>query len=128
MGMRESAQRSVGGMAVVVITAMVTIMVNRLGLSAPMDKPMVATITSVEPRAFMPLPSASDFRKSEAAELAAQKRAAEFAEAGDDDQPDGERSKIDGSLRMVRSALKPAVPKNTGMKKAMISPRNCSSM
>ena len=29
---------------------------------------------------------------------------------------------------MVRSACKPAVPKNTGMKKAMISPRSCSSM
>ena len=61
--MRASAQRSVGGMAMVVITAMVTIMVNRFGLSAPIDKPMVATITSVEPRAFMPVPSASNSGK-----------------------------------------------------------------
>ena len=41
---------------------MATIIVNRFGLSAPIDNPMVATITSVEPRAFMPVPSASDLR------------------------------------------------------------------
>ena len=29
---------------------------------------------------------------------------------------------------VTRSALRPAVPKNTGMKNAMIMPRNCSSM
>ena len=46
----------------VVMTAMATIMVNRFWLSAPIDRPMVATITSVEPRAFMPVPSASDSR------------------------------------------------------------------
>ena len=32
------------------------------------------------------------------------------------------------SARMVRSALRPARPKNTGMKNAMIMPRSCSSM
>jgi len=33
-----------------------------------------------------------------------------------------------GSRRMVKSADKPAVPKNTGMKNALIRPRNCSSI
>jgi hypothetical protein len=42
---------------------MVTIIVNRSWLSAPIDRPMVATITSVEPRAFMPVASASDSRR-----------------------------------------------------------------
>ena len=60
IGSRLSAQRSIGGIAMVVMTAMVTIIVNRFWLSTPIDRPMVATITSVEPRAFMPQPSASD--------------------------------------------------------------------
>ena len=47
----------------VVTTAIATIIVNRSWLSAPIDSPMVATITSVEPRAFMPQPSASDSRQ-----------------------------------------------------------------
>ncbi len=42
---------------------MVTIIVNRSWLSAPIDRPMVATITSVEPRAFMPVASASASRR-----------------------------------------------------------------
>ena len=93
IGRRASAQRSVGGMAMVVITAMVTIMVKRFWLSAPIDRPMVATITSVEPRAFMPQPSASDFAPGQPAELAADEGAAELADAGDDDQADGERQR-----------------------------------
>ena len=44
---------------------------------------MVATITSVEPRAFMPQPSASDFAPAEAAEHAAEEGAGELADAGD---------------------------------------------
>ena len=61
--MRASAQRSVGGIAMVVITAMATIMVKRFWLSAPIDRPMVAMITSVEPRAFMPQASAKPSRR-----------------------------------------------------------------
>jgi hypothetical protein len=38
---------------------MATIIVNRFSLSAPIDSPMVATITSVEPRAFIPQASAA---------------------------------------------------------------------
>ena len=48
---REKAQRKDGGIAIVVTTAMATIMVKRSWLSAPIDKPIEATITSVEPRA-----------------------------------------------------------------------------
>ena len=58
IGTRASAQRSIGGIAMVVTTAMATIIVNRFWLSAPIESPMVATITSVEPRAFMPQASA----------------------------------------------------------------------
>src|SRR6476646_9272339 len=47
IGTRDKAQRSIGGIAMVVATAMATIIVNRLSLSAPIDSPMVATITSV---------------------------------------------------------------------------------
>ena len=64
IGTRASAQRSIGGIAMVVTNAMATIMVNRFWVSAPIDRPTVATMTSVEPRAFMPQPSASASRRS----------------------------------------------------------------
>ena len=67
---------------------MATIIVNRFWLSAPIDRPMVATITSVEPRAFMPQASASDFAPGQAAELAADEGAGELADARDHDQPE----------------------------------------
>ena len=47
-------------MASVVITAIATIMVKRFWLSTPMDRPIDATITSVDPRAFIPVASAID--------------------------------------------------------------------
>ena len=40
IGSRASAQRSIGGIAMVVTTAMATIMVNRFWLSAPIDRPI----------------------------------------------------------------------------------------
>ncbi len=58
-GTRARLQRSIGGIPMVVTNAMVTIMVKRFCVSAPMERPMLATITSVEPRAFMPQASAS---------------------------------------------------------------------
>src|SRR6516225_5924295 len=51
IGTRGRLQRSIGGMAIVVTTAMVTIIVNRSWLSAPIDSPIEATMISVEPRA-----------------------------------------------------------------------------
>ena len=60
--MRDSAQRKVGGIAIVVMTAIATIIVNRFWLSAPIDRPTVAMMTSVEPRAFMPQASAKPSR------------------------------------------------------------------
>ena len=98
--MRASAQRSVGGMAMVVITAMATIMVKRSWLSAPMDRPMVAMMTSVEPRAFMPQASARPSRALRPPSLPPTKAAAELAEAGDQDQRDGES----GDLRIAEDA------------------------
>ena len=94
IGSRASAQRKVGGMASVVRIAMVTIIVNRFWLSAPIDRPMVATITSVEPRAFMPVASASASRRDQPAELAAEKGAAEFSDGGDGDQPERQEQQV----------------------------------
>ena len=42
----------------------------------------------------MPQPSASDSRARQAAELAAEEGAEEFAEAGDGDQADGEQRQV----------------------------------
>ena len=94
IGMRDSAQRSVGGMAMVVMIAMATIMVKRFWLSAPIDRPMVAMITSVEPRAFMPQASAKPSRRVRPPSSGADEGAAELAEAGDQDQPDGEQRNL----------------------------------
>ena len=80
----------------VVTTAIATIIVNRFWLSAPIDRPMVATITSVEPRAFMPQASASDFAPGQAAELAADEGAAEFSDAGDRDQSERQQQRAAG--------------------------------
>ena len=80
----------------VVTTAMVTIMVKRFWLNAPIERPMVATITSVEPRAFMPVPSAKEFPKGQAGKLAADERAAEFSDAGDGDQPERQEQNATG--------------------------------
>ena len=44
----------------VVTTAIVTIIVNSVSFSMPSESPIVATITSVEPRAFIPEASAKD--------------------------------------------------------------------
>ena len=48
---------------IVETTAIATIIVNRFWFNTPMERPTVATITSVEPRAFMPHASASDSRR-----------------------------------------------------------------
>ena len=93
-GSRPKAQRSIGGIAIVVTTAMATIMVKRFWLSAPIDRPIVATITSVEPRAFMPQPSASDSGARQPAEPPAREGAGELAEAGDQDQPERQKQEV----------------------------------
>ena len=46
-GRRDSASRSIGGIAMVVRIAMVTIIENRFWPSTPIDRPMVAMMTSV---------------------------------------------------------------------------------
>ena len=57
----------------------------------------------------MPQPSASDSRPVHAAEPAADKCAAEFAEAGDRDQSEGQESRS-GSARTVRLVAQAGQP------------------
>ncbi len=96
IGSRASAQCNVGGIATVVITAMVTIMVNRFGLRAPHGWAVgrndhlggAARIGAgrrqpanarrrVRPASFTPINAPPD-----------------IAEAGDDDQSEGERQQV----------------------------------
>ena len=115
--MRASAQRKVGGMAIVVTTAMATIIVNRFWLSAPIDRPTVAMITSVEPRAFMPQASASTSRLVRPPSSPPRKAPANLPTLAISDQ--AERVHRDLRIpRTVRSAVNPAMPKNTGVKNA----------
>ena len=127
IGSRAKAQRSVGGMAVVVITAMATIMVKRFWLSAPIDRPMVAMMTSVEPRAFMPQPSARDSFQVRPPSLPPAKAPPSLPRLAMRMSATVSSNMV-GFARTVRSALRPAVPKKIGMKKAMINPRSCSSI
>ena len=100
----------------VVATAMATIMVKRFWLSAPIDSPIVATITSVEPRAFMPQASASDSRRLKPPISPPMNAPANFPTLAITISPSAISASC-GSRRTVRSVDKPAMPKNTGMKK-----------
>ena len=111
----------------VVTTAMATIMVNRFWLRAPIESPIVATITSVEPRAFMPQASANDSRRPSPPISPPMKAPANFPSVAIAIRPSAMSSRV-GSFSTVKSADNPAMPKNTGMKNARMSPRNCSSM
>ena len=106
---------------------MATIIVNWFSLSAPIDSPMVATITSVEPRAFMPQASASDSRRVRPPISPPMNAPANFPTLAITINPSAISASC-GSRRTVRSVDRPAMPKNTGMKKARIRPRSCSSM
>ena len=106
---------------------MATIIVKRLWLSAPIDSPREATMTSVEPRAFMPQPRASDslhVSPLRAPPMNAPLNLPRLAIA----MKPSERSSSDGASNTRRSAFSPARPKKTGMKRAVIRPRNWSSM
>ena len=78
-------------MDIVVTTAIATMVVKRSWLNTPIDSPIVATMTSVEPRAFMPQPSAIDFGPGHPAETATEKRPAELAQARNHDQTDRQK-------------------------------------
>ena len=90
-GKRLRAQRSVGGMTRVVATAMVTIIVNKSWLSMPSESPIEATMTSVEPRAFMPQASATHSRMLRPPIRPPMKAPAALSNAGDGDQAESER-------------------------------------
>ena len=94
-------------MASVVSTAIATIIVNRSWLSAPIDRPMVATITSVEPRAFMPVASASASRRVRPPSSPPMKAPPNLPIVAMAISPSVSNSRC-GSLSTVRSALKPA--------------------
>ena len=81
MGTRAKAQRNIGGIAMVVMIAMVTMMVKRSCVSAPIERPMLATITSVEPRAFIAAAERERFAPRQSAQRAADEGSGKFAEA-----------------------------------------------
>ena len=90
----------------VVMIAMATIMVNRFWLSAPIDRPTVAMMTSVEPRAFMPQASAKPSRRVSPPSSPPMKAPPNLPRLAIRISPTVS-SAIVGSASMVRSALKP---------------------
>ena len=88
---------------------------------------MDATITSVEPRAFMAQPSAMPSRHFRRPIMLPTKAPENFPTEAISTSP-AVSSASWGSFRMVRSADRPDMPKNTGMKKAVIMPRSCCWM
>jgi len=84
-------------------------------------------MTSVEPRAFIPQARANPSRRVSPPSSAPRKAPPNLPRLATNTSPAVKRA-ISGSARTVRSALKPAMPKKTGAKNAVIKPRNCSSM
>src|SRR6516164_9296345 len=109
-GSLDSAQRSIGGIANVVTTAIVTIIVKRSWLITPSERPMVATMTSVEPRAFMPQASASDSRPLSRPNAPPRNAPLNLPRLALAISPRA-RGKRSGSLSTKRSALSPAIAK-----------------
>ena len=60
---RGSSGRSSGVVMNVVTSAMITIIVNRVGEMTPRSSPMLRTISSIRPRVFISTPSAADSRQ-----------------------------------------------------------------
>src|SRR6516165_8596013 len=94
---------------------------------APIDSPIVAMITSVEPRAFMPQASAKASRRVSPPISPPMNAPANLPKLAIAISPTV-RSKSATSRRTVRSVESPAMPRKTGMKNARIRPRSCSSM
>ena len=126
-GSRFSAARSIGGIAIVVRIAMVTIIENRFWLSTPIDRPMVAMMTSVDPRAFMPLASAKDSLRLKPAEAAADERAAEFSDARDQHQRAGEQQQV-RVFQDREVGAEPGEAEEHRHEQAVINPRSRSSI
>ncbi len=92
-------------------------MVKRFWFSAPIDRPTVAMMTSVEPRAFMPQASAKPSRRVRPPSFGAEEAPPNLADAGDHDQADGEQAHGRVEER-AEIALKPATRRTHGAKKA----------
>ena len=88
-----------------------------------MESPMDATITSVEPRAFMAQPSATPSRQLSRPSMAPANAPENFPTDAISTSSAVRPNRFT-SLRMVRSAARPDRPKKIGMKKAVIMPRS----
>ena len=84
-------------------------------------------ITSVEPRAFMPQASAKASRRLSPPISPPMKAPANLPKLAIAIRPRVMSNRV-GSLKTVRSAESPAIPKNTGMKNARMRPRSCASI
>ena len=92
-----------------------------------MESPIVAMITSVEPRAFIAQANASASRRVSPPISPPMKAPANLPKLAIAIRPNVIAASC-GLPSTVRSADRPAMPKNTGMKNARMSPRSTSSM
>jgi hypothetical protein len=92
-----------------------------------MASPIVAMMTSVDPRAFMAQPSASDSRKVRPPSRPPMNAPANFPRLAMAITASINQTR-DGVLNTDRSVPSPARPKNTGANSAVMRPRSCSSM
>ncbi len=89
--MRDSAQRRVGGIAMVVMTAMATIIVNKIRVERAHRQADGGDDHFGRAARIHAAGQREAFAPGQAADLGADEGAAEFAQAGDDDQPGGEQ-------------------------------------
>ena len=108
---------------------MVTISVNRFWLSTPIDRPIEAMMTSVEPRAFMRATKRQRFAREPVRRACRRQRRREnLPTLAISDQAERQAAPDRDSSERSDRRSSPARPKNTGMNSATMRPRNCSSM
>ena len=124
--MPASSHLRIGGVTIVVVMATMTISVKIGWLRMPTVSPIVATTTSVEPRAFMPKASAAASRDVSPPRRPPRNPPSSLpAQATATNPPASASSRV--SPRIRRSIERPASVKKTGAKSATIGPRSCSS-
>jgi len=111
----------------VVTTAMATIIVKSWLLKTPIDNPMLAMMTSVEPRALSAVARPSDSAPVNPPSQPPAKAPRNFPILATAMIASVNSSSV-GSRRVLRSMLRPATAKKIGLKNAMINPRSWPSI
>ena len=126
MGTRAKAQRNMGGIAIVVMIAMATMMVKRSWLSTPIASPMLATIHFGRSPRVHPTTERQRFTARKPGKLAPRKAPVNLPRLATAITAKVIMARL-GLVRTVDQDDRPEIPKKTGVKNAKVRPRSCLS-